>query len=99
MELLEDKSSKMKCRFTRHARQRLKQRFKIKKKIPIYSNELVHLCTVAKKKQVFWIKDTNMIIVRDKINKALLTVLTTDIWNNQQYRQAWRKSICQTLNN
>lgn len=91
--LFKGRSTKIKYKMTKHAQRRLKERFNLDHIGKIYENQIEPLTSFTSNLKVFLFKPKDMVIIRNKKSRNIVTVLTPDIWNSMEFKETWEEYL------
>lgn len=74
---------KIKWRLTKHAKQRLKERFDLDVMPTMRANTITLLNTLGGNKIAFQINGTNMVVLKNKSSAYIVTVMTREMWDRR----------------
>lgn len=91
--LLKGNPPKIQYTLTKHAQKKLKLRFGKDNIGKIYENQIENLENLTSNKIIYYLKDRNMVIIRNKNSNNIVTVWTPKIWNDYEFKREWKQSI------
>lgn len=90
---LKDRPTKIKYKLSKHAKQRLKERFNLDSIGKIYENQIECLNGYSCNLRSYFLRDRDMVFIRNKNSKTIVTVLTPEMWNKNEYKRMWEESL------